>query len=525
MMDIKKQKKLSIFGYVYKIYRGKYLFFAIFTSVTLILISYSYLAGKKYEASSLILFEEEKVANPLERIRPKQQGAEKMTEKLKTIRQILLSRSKLLEVIKKLDLDLKVKDPLEMEKLIEDTKKAVEITMASESLFLISYEGDDPHKVRDFTNMLCQLFVEENMERLRGTANDAFSFIEGQLAVYKKKLEESENSLRLFKENNIGQMPGEENANLGRLENYRNLLTQAEIDLKEATLQKSILEEQLLKEKPLIVAFSSRNADSSLEAQLAKLEVQLSFLLTSYTDKYPEVIRVKGQIEEIKKGILKEKEKTQGESEEDKGSEETMQTEAINPSYQKIKDDLSQTNTRISTLQLRLSDYEQKIAQYQQKVQSIPEGEQKLAQLKRDYEVNNQIYQTLLNKLEEARIAKELEMKEKSINFQIIDPAQLPLKPSKPDKPKFILLGLAAGLSAALAIFYLLYYLDNPIVDLEDAKNYFNYPVLVTIPPLISEEERKRERRSNWILAAVTGIFFAATLALLIVEVINRYMI
>ncbi|MEW5801699.1 MAG: XrtA system polysaccharide chain length determinant [bacterium] len=497
----------------------RYLFFSIFASITIISVVYSYTIKKKYTSSETILVEKEKIINPL------MQGlavAPSPAERLNTIKQVILSRSRLLQVIKKLDLDLHIKTPLELEKLIEDMRKAIRITLTGKNLYLISFEGDSPEIAKNVTSTICDLFIEENLGETRGAAHEAFTFIENQLNIYKRKLEDSETALRLFKEENLGQLPGEENVNLNKLAHYQDLLSGAESELKEAQLQKSLLTKQLSGESPLILTFSS-SSNNSLEAQLTQLNAQLNSLLTRYTENYPDVVNLKEQIEHVKQRISESAESAD-KTEYGKTVEEST-TQALNPIYQKLREDLGQTNIKIDLLNSRIAEYKEKIELYSNKVKSIPLQEQELVRLKRGYDVNSSIYKTLLNKLEEARISRELEVHEKSDNFQIIDPAQLPIVPSKPNRPLTILMGGILGLLAACAAIYFLQYLDNSIIDQYDARDYFKYPVLASIPLVTSPEDTKRERRNNFLFFSIAGVFSISILILVIKELVGTYIL
>jgi len=208
MPDTRKpENKIDILKYLDIISRRRYIFLGVFVLVTIIIIGYSYTLKKRYESSAIILVEKEKVINPLMRgLAVSQSGA----ERLRTIRQLIISRSRLLEVVKKLDLDLKLKTPLELENFIKAMRKAIDIKLIGHNLYNISYEGDDPQKVKNVVNTICNIFIEENLRATRGAAHEAFDFIQTQLDTYKQKLNESENTLRIFKEKNLEQLPGRE---------------------------------------------------------------------------------------------------------------------------------------------------------------------------------------------------------------------------------------------------------------------------------------------------------------------------
>ena len=503
--------------------RRRCLFLAIFVLITTISIFYSYMAPKKYSASATILVEKDKVINPLIQ---GSAGVQSPTERLTTIRQLILSRSRLTQVVKKLDLDLNIKTPLEFEMLIEEMRTATQIELTGKNLYRISYEGNKPEVVQNIVNTICNLFIEENLGVTRGHAQDSFSFINTQLETYKKKLEESESSLRAFKEENLGKLPGEEGDNLKKLEEYRNLLIEAERELQEAKLQKSLLEKQLAIERPLVIVFSSSNSNSSKD-QLTQLKLKLSSLMNKYMEKYPEVISTKVQIEKIEQQLAedaKNKEKNNGKDEGKEGDDTAKSTtEALNPIYQQMREDLGNITIKTNVLKGRVQEYIQKAEEYEERVKNIPKLEQKLIQLQRGYDVNAGIYKTLLNKLEEARISQELELRENGSNFQIIDLAQLPLVPSKPNRPGQILFGMAIGLLAAFALIYLLYYLDNSIKSGEDVRDCFNIPLLASIPLMICEEDMRKKRVKNFLFFSTSGVYIVSVLALMVKELIARY--
>ena len=554
MSPIKKQdSKPNVIPYLDMVARKRCLFLAVFILITTISIFYSYTAPKIFTASATILVEKDKIINPLVQNNTKNTSNQTPEEGLATIRELILSRSRLTQVVKKLDLDLNIKAPLELEMLINRIRDATQIEITGKNLYRITYEGSNPETVQNIVNTICHLFIEENLGTTRGHAQDAFAFISAQLEIYKKKLEESESSLRAFKEENLGQLPGEEGDNLKKSEACQNLLNEAERELQEARLQKSLLEEQIAAEQPLVPVFSS-SVSNSLENQLIQLKLKLSFLMNKYTDKYPDVISTKAQIETIERQLMEEAEnKKQGKSEgaKDKKKNKSVAvtqkeehydstkssdnsassiddsakstTEALNPVYQQMKEDLANINIKINVLESRVQEYRQKVAEYGERVKNIPKLEQKLIQLQRGYDVDAGIYKTLLNKLEEARISRELESREKSSNFQIIDLAQLPLVPTKPNRPEQILGGMAIGLIAGLALIYLLYYLDNSVKSVEDARDSFNYPLLASIPFMSCEEDMKKKKVNNIIFFSTSGVYVASVLALMVKELIARY--
>ena len=88
--------------------------------------------------------------------------------------------------------------------------------------------------------------------------------------------------------------------------------------------------------------------EGSPQARLSSLTSQLSLLMSKYTDRYPEVIKVKSEIDELKKQIAQGKTST--------SDGDSSETSMLNPIYQGMKEDLSKTETEIESLRIRTSE-------------------------------------------------------------------------------------------------------------------------------------------------------------------------
>ena len=125
---------------------------------------------------------------------------------------------------------------------------------------------------------------------------------------------------------------------------------------------------------------------------------------------------------------------------------------------------------------------------------SIPKQEQELARLTRNRQVNEEIYAMLLERLETARISKQLESSENKTKFKIVEPARLPLKPESPNKLKVNLLGLVLGGILGVGSIYFVEYTDHSFKNAEDLKSVFNLPVLGSISKIVTEQDLKRKK-------------------------------
>jgi succinoglycan biosynthesis transport protein ExoP len=239
-------------------------------------------------------------------------------------------------------------------------------------------------------------------------------------------------------------------------------------------------------------------------------------LMTKYTDNYPEVIKVKSELEELKRQLAHAKDsRTEG-----SGTE----TSAINPIYQQLKEDFAKTDAEIESLRARSAE----LSRQQQAAQGIlgrmPKEQEEWSKLQRDRNVYQKIYDDLLQKLENARVSKDLELTDKTTTLRIVDPAILPSYPVKPDRVKMILLGIFLGLASGIAAVFGLEYLNPSFKDEDSIEANLKLPVLVTIPKIVSEAEELSAKRLDRRVFIAAGAYLFVIGMVLVEEFLYRYM-
>jgi len=499
-----KENKIFDYKQYYGLFiENKFHFLIPFFAVLTIAILAVVFLPKRYTASTTVLIEQANVIKPLMKDIA---YTSDMSERLNTIRQQIESRPFLERVLKQYYPDDKL-TAIQLEEKINALGKQVELKQKGRDMFQIIFKSSEPAHARDMANNLTTLLITENISAKQAESTDSVEFIQKQLGIYKEKLEESEKALRTFKEENIGQLPGAEQTTLSNLERFTTDLTNTSLHIKELERKKENLVAQLSKEEPMIVGFTSTDS-TSLTGRLSALQTELARLMTEYTDKYPDVIRVKREIEELKKQLNRQSQQKVADG---------SQTMTINPMYQRLKEDLSRTDQEIASFKERERDLKGKIAIQRSKAHSVPRMEQELTRLTRDYTVNNTLYQTLLRRLEDAKISSSVEEKTKPTTFKIIDPAILPVQPSGPTPLKMILLGLFTGTIAGIFIVLTLDYLKNPIKSSEHIKSEYGITVLARIPRITTQQDIESARKQN-ISIILLGVFYTIVILGLLIK-------
>ncbi len=153
-----------------------------------------------------------------------------------------------------------------------------------------------------------------------------------------------------------------------------------------------------------------------------------------------------------------------------------------NSLYVSLANQLMDVNADIKGLREKQKAIAKNISILQNRVERMPTTEQKMAVLMRDYENTRTNYQSLLNKKLDAQLAESLEKRQKGEQFRILDPANLPVKPFKPNRPKIALAGLAIGLGGGFGFVFLLESIDASFRKPEDVYNAVGLPVLASVP-------------------------------------------
>ncbi|HAM51700.1 MAG TPA: chain-length determining protein, partial [Nitrospiraceae bacterium] len=104
-------------------------------------------------------------------------------------------------------------------------------------------------------------------------------------------------------------------------------------------------------------------------------------------------------------------------------------------------------------------------------------------------------YDDLMKKYMEAKVAHGLEKEQMGERFTLIDPARIPEKPIRPNRPLILLIGLVLGIGAGIAAASLQEASDHSVHRSEDLAVAFPFPVLSEIPEIVTLEDELRKRK------------------------------
>jgi hypothetical protein len=180
-----------------------------------------------------------------------------------------------------------------------------------------------------------------------------------------------------------------------------------------------------------------------------------------------------------------------------------------------VQKEMSAVEVELKTLKVEEQNLLHSIAFYQQRVENTPRREQELKVLARDYDTAQELYQSLLKRQAEARLAENMEQSQQGEQFRLIEQAKPPSQPAAPQRVQLGLLGLLLALGLATGAVLLVESLDTSFHAVEDLRTFSQIPVLLSLPRIVTAAEVRR-RRWKFVFATVSTLLLLGLLAGLI---------
>src|SRR5580704_3498858 len=266
------------------------------------------LLPKKYTSETLVLVDQPRI--PTEYVKPV--VTDDLNHRLASMQEQILSRTRLEPIIEKFGLYADQRQRLHMEDLVAKLRTAVTIKPIDQmpgtlhnSLpgFYVSVVFDNPQTAQQICTEITSMFMQQNTREREQQAVQTTSFLSEQLEEAKRKLDDQDRRLAAFKRQFLGSLPEEELTNLNLLTGMNSQL-EANVQALSRAQQDKTFNESLLSQQEAtatVLAPVGQNSSETPDRQLSDLENQLAGLEARYTPEHPDVVKLKSQIEELKK--------------------------------------------------------------------------------------------------------------------------------------------------------------------------------------------------------------------------------
>lgn len=375
----------------------------------------------------------------------------------------------------------------------------------------VSFDAPSPELAQKTAGALAALFIQENQKVRTQRAERTSGFLGEEEERLRQHIDELEKKLAAYKEKYSGRLPELMNLNM-------QLFERTERELEELDRQIVSLEErkmQLQSQLALLEPYTGNSPGGRLR------EVQTQYLTAAavYAPDHPDVVRLKRELETLKKqagvpdsraSLERQYNKARGELEALRekyagdhpdvvrlektvatlkerlkgadGGAGGMALRPDNPAYVAVQTQLDATALSLKAAHEQRARAKEKLAEYEARLVQTPRVEQEGLALQREYESATKKYREIKQNLMNAELAVELERGQQGEHYSLLEPPERPDAPQRPNRKAFLLLGLVLGMGSGVGYASLAEYMDRTVRGRRALRALVDAPLLAAIP-------------------------------------------
>jgi polysaccharide chain length determinant protein (PEP-CTERM system associated) len=443
--------------------------------------------ASRYTSQTLVLVEQQKV--PGSYVEPV--VTEDLNARLATMQEQILSRTRLQPTIERFGLYRQDWGNTTMEELLERMRGAIAVTPVRSVVsgrqsgipgFFISFEAADPRVAQQICAEITSMFIEENLRQREQSAQGTTDFLQTQLEDARRRLDEQDSILAQFKRRYIGALPDEAQTNMNLLSSLNTQLNSVTQSLNRAqqdkTYTESLLAQQLAARDSLATPYGPQ--PENVQQEIALMETQLLALESRYTNDHPDVIKLRGEIEQLRRNASQ----VGAAGGVDAGDNRPAAQLPEPPQILQLRSQVHGYEQAVRSLTAEQDRLQQQIRIYQSRIRLSPIVEQEYKEITRDHQTALDFYNDLLRKRNQSEMATDLERRQQGEQFRVMDPANLPEKPSYPDRPMFALAGFGGGIALGLFLIVGTEMRDKSLRTEVDVEFFLETPTLAVVPSI-----------------------------------------
>ncbi|MCC7044048.1 MAG: hypothetical protein IT183_09300 [Acidobacteria bacterium] len=482
-----------------------------------------------YASSTTILVMPQRISETI--VRPTITSS--IAERLPSIRQAILSRTRLEAVIEEFDLYPAERQTMVMEQVVEMMRNNhISTSIVRDDAFEVGFVGSDPAKVMQVTERLGRLFIDQSLSYRHNLMEDTDTFLDSQLAETRRQLEQQEQRLAAYKRAYAGELPSQVTSNLQQVTNAQNQI-QNSVNTINRAMERRLVLEKILADLEAPAPAPTPAAPVTTDAGRVPA-VPSGPTLQQLTVAQDEVAALQARglkpghpdLEAAQRRVRDLGQRLQAESQASGTAAGVAAPRPMSAAEASRLARIAETRAELEELNRQITRAREEereareIAQTSQaRLDALPTRETEMIALMRDYGIIESSYKGLLAKREEARISASLERRQVGEQFSILDPARLPERPFSPDRQRYNLMGVVGGLVFGLALVALIEYRDRSFKTDEEIAAVLGLPVLAVVPLMKSADDRRRELWKRFGLGTVFSVIVVGCVAVFVYAV------
>jgi uncharacterized protein involved in exopolysaccharide biosynthesis len=384
---------------------------------------------------------------------------ELVDQRMARIRQQVLSRPQLIELIQRNDLYTTELNSRSLTEVIEKMRKAISIEPVTADIqqagsgrkttiaFGMSFEYSDPVKVQTVAQALTEQVLQIDSTQSAEHAENTVQFLTDQANGLQEQMGVLEKQIASIKSANGMALAGGSMSVIGA--------STGSYDAQIAAIQQANAQLRAQKE-------GAKTSDQR-DPIVTQAEATLAAVQATYSDSHPDVILAKQRLAEAR-SLAKQ---TAGK----------LPTDSIDRQ-------IAANNQQLSILQSARAQESARTGALIGAASRAPVVQQEIAQLQQRLDGLNVQYQGVSSRLLAARAGKKAEDDQQGERLSVIDPPVIPDEPASPNRPLLIAGGLVAGIGLGIVLAGLLELVFRPIRDISAVQAATGEAPLVVIPTI-----------------------------------------
>jgi len=336
-------------------------------------------------------------------------------------------------------------------------------------LVKIHFDSNYPELSSQVADTLATNYIQQNLEHRFNATEQAKDWLTTQIDLLKAKVERADEALQAFgSKHDILSLEDKENITMQRLTELNEAVAKAEAD---RMAREAIYRQTRDRNSDALPAISENKLILDLKQSSIQLETQYVKLSETYKPEYPEMIKLKRQIDSIQKRMDSE----------------------IGRILAGIRSDYESALRRESLVRAAFE---------QQKAKAIEMKDDAIQYniLKREADTNRDLYKDLLQRVKQAGVSASMT----ASNIKVVDHAEVPAGPYKPNKQMNLLLAAVIGLFLGVGLAFFFEYLDNTVKTPEDVEGLLRLPSFGMVPEVSCERKKRLENGPYYPVELVT---------------------
>lgn len=467
--------KIRLLHILYGAWRQRYVIVIPMLILPIIGLLVANLTPKKYDSHTSMLIQETAKMNPfLEDIAV----STMLKDRINALKTLLHSRHVLYSVAEELELIDSTMSSIEQEQIINDLSQRLMVTQLGKDFLKISLTSDTPDRMEETLTSVSEHFIAQLLAPERSSIEDSSNFLAIHIEKRREALDEAEQALALYRNNNIESTPEIQSQSLNRLAALKQSLSEKEAEM--AGVKKSLgsMDQQLSRTNPVI---------GKIEDQIIDIRSELTLLQAKYTNKHSAVqakLRELERLESERKTLLEMKQPNLNSDQLwDIASSNTFNdVSELQPLLVTQLHSLQLVRARFESLKEETKSLKTMIFELENKANNFGQNAKEMYRLQRDVQIKRQLYDELVERYEMAQLTGSLGVFEQNKRVKIIDLPYTPSIPSNMPSFIFVIAGLIAGIGFGIGLAILFELFDSSVKGSAQVEEVLGVPVVTVIP-------------------------------------------